>query len=243
MKESKPRILLFDLETSPNLGYSWGRWEQNIIEFKEEWQILSVAYKWLNEKQTLCKSIKDFNSKNDKELTKHLWRLFQEADIIIAHNGKAFDIKKAKARFVFWKLKPCKRLSVIDTKQVAKNGFGFNSNSLDDLGNHLGVGRKIKHEGFGLWLKCMSGDAKAFCRLKKYNVQDVVLLEKVYKRLKPWILDHPSLSSIAHRTGCPNCGSAHVVKYGLRANHAGVRQQMLCKACGAWYLTRYRKAK
>lgn len=235
------KVLLMDIEISPNLGYSWGKWEQNIIEFKEEWQILSIGYKWLGEKKTHCITIDDLGSKNDKELTKIIWALFQEADILIAHNGKAFDIKKAKARFVFWKLKPCKHLSVIDTKQVAKNGFSFTSNSLDDLGKHLGVGRKIKHEGFGLWLKCMGGDRAAFKRMKKYNVQDVILLEKVYKRLLPWIPNHPSLAAIKEVVGCPNCGSSHVVKQGVRANHTGLRQQMQCKSCKGWYLTRYKK--
>ena len=32
----KQRILLFDIETSPLISYTWGIWEQDVIEVKEE---------------------------------------------------------------------------------------------------------------------------------------------------------------------------------------------------------------
>lgn len=240
MKDQKPRILFIDIETSANLGYVWQKWETNVIEFAKEWQILSVAWKWNSEK-TQSLSMGDVSSKDDKPIVCHIWKLFQESDIIVAHNGDSFDIKKCKARFVFHKLKPCKRLSTIDTKKVAKNGFSFNSNSLDDLGKHLGVGRKVKHEGFSLWLKCMAGDKKALEKMAKYNRGDVDLLYKVYKRLRPWIQNHPSLAAIKESVGCPNCGSSLVIKNGVRANHTGLRQQMRCKSCGGWYLTRHKR--
>lgn len=240
MKDQKPRILFIDIETSANLGYVWQKWETNVIEFAKEWQILSVAWKWNSEK-TQSLSMGDVSSKDDKPIVCHIWKLFQESDIIVAHNGDSFDIKKCKARFVFHKLKPCKRLSTIDTKKVAKNGFSFNSNSLDDLGKHLGVGRKVKHEGFSLWLKCMAGDKRALDKMAKYNRGDVDLLYKVYKRLRPWIQNHPSLAAIKESVGCPNCGSGLVIKNGVRANHTGLRQQMRCKSCGGWYLTRHKR--
>lgn len=237
---TKPRILLFDIETSPNLAYVWGKYEQDVIAYKKEWQLLSVAWKWIGEKtQSLC--LGDLGAKDDKLLTKKVWELFQDADIIIAHNGDKFDIKKCRARFIFHKMKPTKRLVTIDTRKVAKSHFAFNSNSLDDLGAHLGVGRKVKHEGITLWLKCMANDTAAWRRMKKYNEQDVELLYRVYLAMKPWITNHPSLAALKERKGCPNCGSDRVMKKGVRANHTRLRQQMLCKDCHSWYLTRYVK--
>jgi len=240
MRLKRARILLFDIETSPNLGYTWQKWEQNVIAFKKEWELLSVAWKFVGEKtKVVCR--KDFKDKTDKSIAQHIWNLFQEADILVAHNGNSFDIKKCKARFLFHKLKPTKRLVSIDTKVIAKTHFSFNSNSLNDLGEHLGVGSKIKHEGFDLWLKCMSGNAAAWEKMKAYNAQDVELLYRVYKRMKPWITNHPSLAVLQERIGCPNCGSDRVRKGGVRASHTNLRQQMFCKDCHGWYLTRYKK--
>lgn len=239
--DTKPRVLLFDLELSPSLGYTWTKWETNVIAYKKEWELLSVAWKFIGDKKASCVCRNDFKCPDDKELTKHVHGLFEQADILVAHNGNSFDIKKARARFLFHKLKPTKIISSIDTKLVAKRYFSFNSNSLDDLGQHLGLGRKVKHEGFDLWLKCMDGDKKAWKRMCEYNIQDVELLHKVYDRMLPYIQNHPSLARLQDRDGCPNCGSSHVIKQGLRATLASVQQQMQCHDCGSWYLTRYKK--
>lgn len=231
----KPRILFFDLETMAHTAYVWGKYDQNVIAFKEYGQIISIAWKWNTEKVQSMR----IEGESDLSLCKKLWSLLQEADIVVAHNGKAFDIKKSKTRFLFHKLPPLKRLAVVDTKLVAKARFGFVSNSLNDLASYLGIGQKVSHEGFALWQKCMAGCKKAWKKMQRYNERDVELLYKVYKRMRPWIEDHPNVSRLQERNGCPNCGSSNVKKQGLRANHAGIRQQMQCKSCKGWYLTRY----
>src|ERR1041385_6213513 len=108
---NKPKILLVDIETAPSLGYCWGKWQQNVIAFKEDWYILSVAFKWLGDKKIQTRLLCDYksyknNPQNDKFLVEELWKLFNEADIIIAHHGDGFDVKKSNARFVFHGLKP-----------------------------------------------------------------------------------------------------------------------------------------
>ena len=44
-KEKTPKILLIDIETAPNLGYIWGKYEQNVIDYKTEWYLLSFCAK------------------------------------------------------------------------------------------------------------------------------------------------------------------------------------------------------
>lgn len=233
----KPRVLLFDIETAPNLAYVWGKYEQDVIAFKSEWYILSVAYKWLGESKVNCITIQGKKG-NDKALVTKLRELFHKADVIIAHNGDAFDIKKARARFIFHGLKPPSQFATIDTYKVAKRYFNFNSNKLNDLAVYLNAGEKVKHTGFDLWLGCMQDKAKSWSLLKKYNIQDVRLLEKVYNLLLPWMDKHPHMALLQDRKGCPKCGSDQVVKDGVRANSASLQQQWNCKACGGYYLTR-----
>lgn len=240
MNNKKTKILLFDIETSPNLGFIWGKYEQNVIEYEREWYMLCFAYKWLGQKVTKVCALPDYSSykknmEDDKNLIKELWELFDEADIIIAHNGDSFDIKMANARFAFHGLPPPSPYRTIDTKKVAKNHFRFNSNKLDDLGNYFGLGRKINTGGFELWKGCMMGDEKSWSLMKKYNVQDVFLLEDIYYKLLPWIVNHPNLNltedTICH---CPNCGSNKIQRRGYGINKTTKYERLHCQDCGAW---------
>jgi len=235
----QPRILLYDIETSPNLSYTWGKWEQNVIDFHTEWEMLSFAFKWLGESKITCISRPDFADKTDKSLIKALWKLIDEADIVIAHNGDEFDNKKANARFLAVGLPPPAPYKSVDTKKVAKAHFKFNSNSLDDLGRTLGVGRKVKHSGFDLWLGCMSGKKASWDEMCKYNKQDVALLERVYLKLQPWIAKHPNVSFIVDRpNGCPKCGHAKLEARGYTRTSTNTYRKFVCKSCGGWCRSR-----
>ena len=55
-----PRILIYDLESAPNVGYTWRKWDQNVIEFVQEWYILTVAWKWLGEKKVYVEGLPDY---------------------------------------------------------------------------------------------------------------------------------------------------------------------------------------
>lgn len=234
---NKTKILLFDIETAPNLGYAWGKWEQNIIENVKDWYILSFSYKWLGEKTVYAYSLPNFsnykkNREDDSELIKKLWRLMDEADIVIAHNGDEFDIKKANARLIMSGILPPKPYKTIDTKKVAKRHFKFDSNKLDELGRYLGLGRKIQTGGFDLWKGCMAGNSDSWKKMVKYNKQDVVLLEKVYLKLRPWINNFPIVSS--ENGQCRNCEGRRLHKRGFGYTKTARYQRLQCYNCGAW---------
>lgn len=236
---NKPRILVFDIETSPNLGYIWGKYEQNVIEFTKEWHMMSFSYKWLGDKKTHVIALPDFkryktHPEDDSSLVGALWALFDEADIIIAHNGDKFDIKKANAKFLEHGMTPPSPYKTIDTLKIARKYFALNSNKLDDLGMLLGVGRKVKHAGFELWKGCMGGNSSSWKKMKEYNKQDVVLLEKVYLKLRPWHSGHPSVSVYGDHTACPKCGSHSLQKNGVRVTQTTIYQQMICRSCGGY---------
>lgn len=232
----KARILLYDLETEPNLSYTWGKWEQNVIAFKEEWKLLSFAYKWLDEKTVHCKTTQ---YQSEKQLLKQLHALLSEADIVITQNGDAFDNKKANAKFIEFGFPPLKPYQSIDTKKVAKRHFKFNSNSLDDMGTLLGVGRKMKHSGFSLWLGCMNGVKSAWTEMIKYNKQDVLLLEKIYLKMRPWMNNHPNIALIEDRPdSCPNCGGESFRSCGFKYNKTSYYRSFRCNDCSAYCRSR-----
>lgn len=224
----KPKILLFDIETSPSLGYVWQKYEANVLEYEKDWEILCFAYKWLGKSKI---HVERRYGKSDKVLVKKLWALFEKADIVVAHNGNQFDIKKFKARALVHGLTPPSSVTSIDTKIEAKRYFKFDSNKLDDLGRLLGIGRKHSTGGFELWLGCMQGDAASWKKMMKYNKQDVALLEQVYLKMRPWMTSHPNVS---RSNGCPNCGSTKLKSYGIRTTKVSTYQRLRCMACGAF---------
>jgi len=235
-----PKILIFDIETAPNLAYVWGKYEQDVIEFDKEWYMLCYAYKWLGKKTQVIglPNFKNYNQdkENDYELVKSLWKLFNEADIIIAHNGNAFDIKKVNARFIYYKLPPPTPYKKVDTLSVARRYFNFNSNKLDDLGNYLKIGRKVSTGGFKLWLGCMNGDKKCWKKMMDYNKQDVDLLEKVYLAMLPYIEGHPNIALLnGEIIACPNCGSTNIHKRGFGITRVTKYQRWQCQDCGSWH--------
>ena len=126
------KILYYDIETAPNLSYVWGHFEQNVIEHEREWYLLCVSYRWEHENKTQVCALVDFpdtyakDPENDVHVAKKLWDLLDEADIVIAHNGDRFDMRKANARFVYHNLGPVSPVKQIDTLKSARRYFMFN---------------------------------------------------------------------------------------------------------------------
>ena len=238
-KTNGVRTLIFDIETMANLSWVWGKYEQNVIDYDAEWYMLSYSYKWLGEKSTHVLSLPDFKGYKsgrdcEKKLIQALWKLFDEADIIVAHNGASFDIKKSNAKFIEHGLQPPSPYKVLDTKLIARKYFKFNSNKLDDLAKILGLGRKMDTGGFELWLGCHNGDMKAWKKMCAYNKHDVVLLEKVYMKLRGWIA--PLRSPIRDgRCPQPDCGSKSIQYRGREKRANGLEiQRVQCQCCGRW---------
>lgn len=237
-----PRICLFDIETAPSLGWFFDLWKEgNIIDTKQDWYVLSFAYKWLGEKKTTVHALPDYglykrNRENDKTLLKDLWGILDEADVVVAHNGDRFDIRKANARFLAHGFKPPSPYKTVDTLKVARRHFKFDSNKLNDLGRYLKVGRKLPHTGSHLWFGCMHGDSRAWRLMRRYNARDVDLLEQVYLKIRPWATNHPSLTWHTRKhEDCPVCQSNDTIYRGWNLNRTGRKRRINCRDCGYWF--------
>lgn len=183
---TEPRILLFDIETMAAKVYTWGYYQTNVIATDEDWYMLSVAYKWVGDNEVSF--IRKAQAKgNDHFLVEKLWQLFDQADILVAHNGDSFDVKMATARFFELGMGPPSPYLTIDTKKVLAKVTRNYSNKLDEISRRLDFGRKLDTLGFNTWLGCARNDPEAWERMEEYNIHDVVLLERLYQREIPWI--------------------------------------------------------
>jgi hypothetical protein len=225
------KILLYDLEITPILGWTYDMWDARVIRVEQEPYIMSLSWKWLGEKTVHNDNVE--GEDDDRYVTGMLWDLMDDADIVVAHNAKKFDNRVAFARFLHHDIRPPSPFKTVDTLLAARLYFKFPSNSLNDLCHMLGLGEKPKTTHASLWHDCINGDTKAWRKMVKYNNQDVVLLEKLYLKLRPYITNHPNVS-VLKKDGCPRCGSKKTQWRGKYSTNAATYRRFVCISCGAW---------
>lgn len=247
---TSPKIGLLDIETAPIEGSVWGLFKQNISVEKiaVEWSVLSYCWKPLGGRRASV-VYEDTSSKEDPrddfDLVRGLWHLLSEADMVIAHNGRRFDLRKIKARMMMHALPPPRPVRVIDTLELSRNAGAFTSHKLAWLSKYFARNEKIMHgqfAGFTLWKECLAGNPKAWAEMRKYNIRDVISMEEVYMHLRPWSSGHPNVAiySDSEEKLCPVCGGSKLHRQD-RDYFTDVSQYELyqCAKCKAWSRSRY----
>lgn len=237
------KVLLLDIETAPLRSYTWGLWQQNVglNQIDGEWFILSAAAKWLgsDENEIFYKDLRGVvNQEDDRAILDMMWKLINEADVVVGQNSKKFDAKKLNARFIMNGYQPPSPYKHIDTLQIAKAVFGFTSNKLEWMTDKLCVKyKKQKHNkfnGFELWKEMLNDNIEAWNECEVYNKYDVLSLEELYMKLAPWDKTHPNFNLFhdGNEHVC-RCGSKSVVEDGFAYTAKSKFQQYRCLDCGA----------
>jgi DNA polymerase elongation subunit (family B) len=222
-------ILYVDLETTPVLGHVWRAYEDNLLDIRKDFGLICFGYAWNDEPV----SIVSMSGNTEKQMVKKLWELFNAADVIVAQNGDRFDIKVSNALFIRHKLSPPAPYKTVDTLKLAKRYFRFTKNSLDYLSSAL-FGEKKIETNISLWFECMDGKKESIQKMEEYCANDVVLLRKLYYKLRAWHTGNPNQNLYQGSTHkCPACGG-DTQKRGLMYTRVGKYQRHQCKSCGSW---------
>lgn len=228
------KILLLDIEHAPHLVHAWGLFDQRIgtNQIIEPGYMLSWAAKWLGSREVMFGSRK----KEPKRFIRRLHMLLDEADVVVHYNGIRFDIPHINREFLLAELHPPSPYIQLDLLRTVRRQFKFASNKLDFVCRQLKLGAKYKHPGHELWVACMQGDMAAWTEMEKYNKHDVVLLERLYKYLRPWVPNHPNNCSFTEPgvPVCPTCGSGRLQKRGFQRTVANKYVRYQCNDCGSW---------
>lgn len=227
------KILLLDIETSPHSAYVWGLFKQNInlAQIQETGRVLCASYKWLGERDTHFVSEWEDTAQG---MLNHLHTVMDDADVIVTYNGNRFDLPTLNKEFLLFGFKPPAPYKSVDLYPTVKRRFRFASNKLDHVAQQLKLGQKVSHSGFQMWIDVMNGVSEAQEEMKTYNIHDVVLLEKVYGKILPWIPNHPNHSHHSGTHVCPNCSSTKLQSRGYATTAAGKYQRYQCQDCGKW---------
>lgn len=236
------KILIIDIETAPNIAYVWRFFKENVgaKQVLEHTEIMSYAYKWLGEDEVYYFDTQ-FTSENN--ILEPLMEVLDAADIVVAHNGNKFDLPTIQGRALVAGLRPPSPYKTVDTLLVARYEFNFPANSLEYLSTILGVEQKGKHEkfpGFELWSECIKGNPEAWEEMREYNIQDVITLEQIYLKMRPWMRKHPNVGVFNDQKNhvCPKCGSEHLHYRGYSHTNVGRYHRFQCQDCGGWGRTR-----
>lgn len=236
------RILLLDIETAPHIAYVWNAWKQNIgqKQWLEKGHVMSFASKWLGDDEIMYV---ENRKSNDKNIISILYDLLDQADIVVAHNGQRFDLPVILGRGVVHGLTPPSPYFIVDTFQTARKELRIVSNSLANLCEELGLTQKKDHKkfpGFELWLECLRDNDEAWEEMKDYNIADVISLEELYLRLRPYMKNHPNVVRSNEEVRCAKCGSANIQWRGYYYTRTGIcYRRFVCLDCGGWGRVRY----
>lgn len=231
--------LYLDIETSPNIGMFWEAGFKKTIDYSNiihERSIICICYKWEGKKEV--HALMWDKKQSDKKMLSDFMKVAVEADELVGHNIKKFDMPWVRTRCLLYGIKVPHDLNILDTLTIAKTKFRFNSNRLNYIGKFLGRGEKIKTD-FNLWKEvCLNNSRTSLDKMVRYCKRDVTLLEQVYTMMSSYVKTnvHWGMLSEGERAsdkyGCRNCGSDDLVKSKKIFTAAGTEKaQYQCKTC------------
>lgn len=242
----QPKIILFDIETIPDMDQAMKVWCQ-LSSFPGKTMkatitsLICVGWKELGSKRTHCINAWDYPASwdkdinDDKEVCKAIYEVLKDADAVVTHNGKRFDWKHLQTRFLINGLPPLHNIVHIDTCTVARSNLLSFNNKLGYLSEWMDGDTKLENGGWELWVKVSKRIKYAQKLMTKYCKQDVVVLEKVFLKLRPFIKNIPNRNHFNTNKNfdkvCPTCGSADLIGWGFAYTKTSSYQRYRCKTC------------
>lgn len=234
--------LYFDIETSNMLvkTHYIGRKVSIHPEYiKKHKKIICISYLWNHEDESQVKHLKWDSSQDDAKLLLRFNKIAARAGKLCGHNAKNFDAKTIRWMMANRGLEEvwC-NTPIVDTLAICRRSFRMESYRLDAIGEHLGLGRKIK-TSFDLWDRTEEGDRQALRDMCLYCDQDVILVRRVHNYLDRYALTTKAEDAIGlaedeyYGRGCDHCGSSSIIKYGTtyRAQFDKCFQRYKCTEC------------
>lgn len=229
-----PRVLVFDIETSPHLAWTFSTWQTTISPdmIVKPSRVLMVGAKWVGERKVTM--LTELHDGRDAMLS-GIRDMLDEADAAVTYNGPGFDEKHLAREFLLAGLQQPSPWQSIDLLRIVRSTYKFPSNRLGQIGMSLGIGAKMETGGWALWQAVLDGDARAWDKMRAYCRQDVVLTERLLFHLGPAVrqLPHMGLWS-GDMSTCYACGSADLTPTGWVHTRAAIYPKVRCEGCGAW---------
>lgn len=239
----KPKILFYDIETSPLRAWVWRMGEQRVGQHQldskyDRYDIITLCYEWghSNKRYTLDWGVK---AKNSKKLVEKFTALCDEADIVIGKNNKRFDDKHMNTLRLHHGLpgRPDLLSKVDDLESQMRKHFYLPSYGLDYFSNMLGFGGK-NNMCMQDWIDIIEGNqtlaAKKLKKMVKYCSKDVSDTKKMWYLTAKHFQPKLNLSAVKSGLCCISCGSTNIHKNGTKMSGKTKYQTYMCREHGGY---------
>ena len=235
------KLLAFDIETAPALVYSFSLFKpylgpDHIVEAD---RMICWSAQWVGSKKVMFSS--EYEDGRIAMLTR-LRDLVAESDAILTYNGKSFDLPFLVAECMLEGIDLPPDVRHVDLFQVQRKMKHISGKLQYQVNRYLNE-RKLPHQGFQMWVDCISPWAdpeakrRAWQTMKRYCKHDTALLLPLYELYKPLLSGANSINvGLVDRTGgCPNCGSTHIQKRGKQYTNVRTYHRLQCQECKTWF--------
>lgn len=238
----KPKILFFDIETTPLQAWVWGCGKQfvshkQLVSGHSRHGIICITYCWNDGKP--AKSIDwGYNKQDTASVVRKFDKIIAQADHVIGKNSDRFDIKMINAARMFSDLpgNPAWSKYTDDLEKQMRRYFRLPSQSLDYISGQLGLGGKIKME-FQDWIDIVErNDRTKFTKMIEYGKKDVEDTRILWYKLSEHFEPKLNMSTFKDTLCCKHedCGSENLFANGTRVSGGSRYRNYLCNDCGRY---------
>lgn len=237
---SNPKILVYDIETTPVLAWIWRCGDQvvrhsQLHEKYNQTKIICVTYRWLHEKKSKA-LVFDIRRQCDKKVLKDFSKLANEADIILGKNNTKFDDKHINFRIFQHGLPPIHdlRRKSDDLERWMRSTFNMQSYALDYF-SKLCTGEGKIAMYMEDWIDIvLHKDKKKLDKMVEYGLKDVDDTVALIEEVQPYVIPKHNRAAFAGDLCCTNCGSKKIKKNGTRIVGNIRKQAFYCNDHGGF---------
>ena len=235
---TEPRILTWDIE-STGLNATFG-------------SLLCIGYKWYGHPRVYIPTILDHQKPgestdmlDDHGLVKAFAAVFNSADYHVTWYGNKFDLPFIRTKLLKYGEPPLRPIPSVDLWWTAAKKFKLHNNRLASWQEYLETDHNKTPIHFGDWRRAAFGNRAALERVKLHCKMDVLSLEEVFTKFRPWLRNEPTRSWYTgdHGLACQSCGSHNLRRQGFKLTKVGRFQQWQCQDCGKWMRSRVSEQK
>lgn len=125
---------------------------------------------------------------HDENIVQATARALASHDVLVAHNGKWFDVPFLRTRLLKHRLPRLPDMKMVDPCDILRRKFRMKSNSLNAIIDHLGLKDKKTPLQMSVWLDAtLNGSRAAMDKIVKHCIQDVKALDGVFNAVKPYV--------------------------------------------------------
>lgn len=233
-KSTPPKILYYDIETTPMRAWTFRLGDQHIqhtqIVDGDKIDIICITYCW--DKGPAYALDWDYKKQDSSKMIEAFDGIVSQADIVIGQNSDSFDAKHINTQRLMHGLPPFPDWADLtdDTLKQMRRFFKFPSNKLDYISKTFGFGGKVKME-MQDWIDIVEQNENgltSFNRMIRYGKKDVIDTRKVLHKIKPHIKPRLNMAAFYGDVRCTNCGSHDIKKSRVKLSGSVKKQHFYC---------------